>query len=296
MKKFLLAVAALACMGSVALAGPNAGGTIFVHDPSLGYNGPGNYCGQGVIPSDCEHAVTQHNGADYCVWKLYAAFKPCSAPRLKAIDFGVNYNAWPGDPTGLVILDHGNCLGDFSNGSYEYPGPGWPNPGSYDDVVFQYTQTTTLVEYYWFAGYAYYNGVGFFALGPGKDGGVFADDEVPVVLDPIVGYGTLGFNQPGSIVCPSAAAEGACCIGNQCTMTCESDCQGTWMGGSCDPNPCAPLTGACCINNVCYIMTQADCEKNGGKYLGDNSTCEGNPCAPTPVQTESWGKIKACYR
>ena len=258
MKRPLLLVAALACLGRAALAGPNAGGVLAVSDPGVAYQGAGlPYCTKGVDPPTCEAAMTEHDGGDRCVWKVYAVFKVCSFPRLKALDFGVNYDAWPTDPTGLVILDHGACIGDFANGAQEYPGPGWPSPGTNDVVIFQFAQTSTIDLFYWFAGYAYDAGSNLFALTGGKYGGMFADDSTPPLQDPIVGYGTLGFNQPGYVPCQDENL-GACCAGTDCTITCEDLCHGTW--------------------------------------LGPDFPCEPNPCKPTPVAIRSWGRIKSGYR
>jgi hypothetical protein len=297
MKKFLMAAAALALMGNVAFAGPNAGGTILVHNANLTYvGGPGySACGQGTPPASCEAANTRIDGSDnhYWVWKVYAAFAPCTAPRLKAFDFGVRYG------TGVIILDHGACIGDLNNGAFEQPGAGWPGSGTGDAIVFQNAQTTTLVESYWFAGYSYYGAVDMFSLTAGPYGGSFSDDGAPPLLDQIAGYGSLGFNQPGSVVCPNAGAEGACCVGSTCTLTCEGACQGTFKGPGtlCDPNPCASATGACCFSDhTCLILSSADCAAQGGTYQGDNTVCSPNPCIPVPTKVETWGQIKHSYR
>jgi len=294
MKKFLMAVAAVALVGSAAFAGPNNGGVIFLHDASTSIG----ECGAGSAPSSCEAADTEIDGSDNStqVWKVYAAFKPCTAPRLKAMSFGVTWSAGP-----LVLLGFGPCIGDTGNGAAEFPGPGWPASGTGDALVWQYTQTSLLVEAYWFAGYAYYGEPSVFGLTANPDpnlGGNFADDSIPSLMDPIEGYGTLGFNMPGSVLCPSAGAEGACCVGDVCTMTCEGDCAGNWLGSqfTCDPNPCVTPTGACCINYECFILTQADCEGQGGRYYGNDTTCPQDDCQPTPAKESTWGHIKAQYR
>lgn len=286
MKSLLVFLTALACTASLALGGPNAGGVILVHDPNLPYTGQGTYCGHGSPPASCEAAATQIDGNDntYMIWKIYAAFPPCTAPRLKAVSWGIHYDPW------VILIDHGPCIGDLQSGGFEQAGPGWPGSDTGDAVLFQFTQTTTLVEYYWFAGYAYYGQPGIFALRSNPDpayGGTFADDSTPLpLLDPIAGYGALGFNQPGWVTCPTAAAEGACCVGGSCSLTCENECQGDFQGQNtvCDPNPCVITYGACCIYGGCIIVTQEQCVGGGGIYLGDGTDCEhyGEECFQPP--------------
>ncbi len=73
---------------------------------------------------------------------------------------------------------------------------------------------------------------------------------------------------------------GACCDEeNNCTITTESDCEGTFqgVGTACDPNPC--LTGACCILGACSILSSDDCATASGYYFGDGTDCDPDPCA-----------------
>ena len=261
MKKILMAAAAFSLLGTAALGGPNAGGTLIVHNPQLIYPGGGqdfSACGQGIPPATCESANTRIDDSDsrYVVWKVYVAFAPCTSPRLKAMDFGIVY-----DPS-IILVDHGCCLGDPNHGIQDLPGPGWPNSGTNDVIVWQYTQTTTLVEAYWFAGYTDGGQAGQFRMTGGRFGGMFADDSVPTLLDPIAGYGSLGFNEPGSAACPSSGSTGACCIGHTCSITCEGDCTA-----------------------------------QGGDYMGDGTTCDPpGVCGAVPARDESWGRIKQQYR
>ncbi|MCK4658850.1 MAG: hypothetical protein KAV82_04950 [Phycisphaerae bacterium] len=45
---------------------------------------------------------------------------------------------------------------------------------------------------------------------------------------------------------------------------------------SCVPDP----EGACCsIAGVCEVKTETECDIEGGVYLGDDTTCDGDPCA-----------------
>jgi len=49
-------------------------------------------------------------------------------------------------------------------------------------------------------------------------------------------------------------------------------------GGDCECGGGDP-TGACCVGESCSTGTAADCNAAGGSYLGDNSSCSGNPCS-----------------
>lgn len=286
MKKLLMALAALAIAGAAA-AGPNAGGTIIAHDASLAYSYDNTgYCGLGAAPTTCEGADVQLDGTALSVWKVYAAFVPGSSPRLKGMTFGVSYDA------DIFVLEGGDCAG------FELPETGWPASGTGNSLVFDETQTGYLVECYWFGGYNYYGSPAMFSLGINPEqGGDFADDSVPSILDPIEGFGTLGFGMAGEAVCPAAPAEGACCLPDgTCVLTLPDQCAGEFVGGPCDPNPCEPIVGACCFGPDCVILTQADCEGQGGVYQGDGVSCDPNPCEVIPTLESSWGQIKNNYR
>ncbi len=41
--------------------------------------------------------------------------------------------------------------------------------------------------------------------------------------------------------------------------------------------------GACCLNDTCSLTTLTDCTTSGGTYLGDNVSCDGNPCNTIPA-------------
>lgn len=45
----------------------------------------------------------------------------------------------------------------------------------------------------------------------------------------------------------------------------------------------APATGACCTGTGCIVVTASNCNSNGWTYLGDNQSCEPDPCVSTPI-------------
>ncbi len=79
--------------------------------------------------------------------------------------------------------------------------------------------------------------------------------------------------------------QGACCDEeNNCTISTEEDCTGTFQGVGtvCDPNPCGEATGACCIDGVCSILSESDCTDGGGIFQGIGTDCDPDPCT-TPT-------------
>lgn len=298
MKKFLLALAVL-CLGTMAYAGPNAGGTLIAHDANLtmlGTDGLISICAQGTDPATCADADVRIDGAmsgDEAIFKVYAAFLEGSAPRLMGITFGCTY---AGDP---VLTAWGHC------GDFELADDTWPAPGTGTSVTWNTVQTAYLTAVYWFAGYQYYGGGTFDLAGnPGQGGGFFGDDSVPAILDAIAGYGKIGFDVDGELVCPAPVENGACCdpeTGN-CMLTPADQCpppmiwHPEWQ--TCEPNPCPPpiILGACCdpATGDCTITEEIYC---AGNWLGPDFGCDPNPCEqPSPVESSSWGQIKANYR
>jgi hypothetical protein len=58
-----------------------------------------------------------------------------------------------------------------------------------------------------------------------------------------------------------------------------------------------PPVGACCFaSGACLEGTAADCEAAGGSYMGDGSSCDSDPCGPTPVENSTWSRMKTLFR
>jgi hypothetical protein len=100
----------------------------------------------------------------------------------------------------------------------------------------------------------------------------------------------------GEIYCTSRAAgffkflpapipTGACCLpGSMCDVRSEYSCEkagGAYIGddSTCDPDPCL---GACCIEETgeCSLTYPLDC---AGIWHGDWTTCDPNPCPQPPL-------------
>lgn len=294
MKKFLMALAVLALATAPAFAGPNAGGTLVVHDTGLVYT-VDSVSYPSDAPTCAGHDVNipiDFTQAGW-VWKVYAAFPLENSPRLKALALAATF-----DPT-VIVLAGGlpDPVGDF-----DIPQGGWPTTsGGADGISFGTVKTTNMVEVYWFGGYAY-GGPGLFAAAPhpNPDNRFFVDDSVPPVSDAIVGYGSVGFGIDGVPGCPAEPVPGACCFADgTCQMLLPDACVaagGSVYGGACDPDPCPDPAEewACCINGACTIATQDACLAVEGQWL-QGQLCDPNPCV-IPVEETSWGQIKANYR
>ena len=78
---------------------------------------------------------------------------------------------------------------------------------------------------------------------------------------------------------------GACCLpSGSCNTLTSAQCDtvgGDYEGDNvpCDNEICLPQPeGACCTDSNCTITEQADCD---GSWLGQDTTCAGNPCTAT---------------
>ncbi len=146
MSRISAVILALVCVSSVALAGPNAGGTIFLHNAKLTYTNQPTCCGLGTLLEFCLDAVREidNSGPDNLqVWKVYAGWVNCSSPRLKGMTFGVSYDDQYDDGNGVIIRGYGPCS------QVELPMAGWPANNTGDSLVWDTAQTGRLTECYW---------------------------------------------------------------------------------------------------------------------------------------------------
>ena len=84
--------------------------------------------------------------------------------------------------------------------------------------------------------------------------------------------------------CSNQAPTGACCIGSQCVVIYETNCNaggGVWQGDNteCTSSSCVAPQGACCVDGVCYEYEEADCQSAGGDYAGDETNCSTVGCS-----------------
>ena len=78
----------------------------------------------------------------------------------------------------------------------------------------------------------------------------------------------------------STCINGACCYGDgTCAEVNDTDCAGTFVGGSCADAGCEPVAGACCVDGATCIddLDQASCDAFGGTMI-EGMTCAQEPC------------------
>ena len=296
MTKVLLLLGVLCCCGAAAvMAGPNAGGVLWVHDTGL------VTCTDNPVwppdPADCRGVdaempvtIAAPMPMDGRYWNVYAAFPVGSSPRLNSVGWGTAY-----DTNVASAYSYVNVLGgDRSNGEtaatvFFIGGNGFPidNGGTIGQSFPQGARTTLVTPLFMFWGFGYnYDPATYpcptWSVVAKVNDDNFGDDNIPANVDPIMGYGTLGFGCPGFTPCPVAAEfTGACCnlaLGMpNCTITTAADCHVpfTWQGADvpCNVEACPvppPPTGNCCNHAIpqCLISTQAACVAAGSEWLG----------------------------
>ena len=313
MKTMLLALTVLAIASAPALAGPNENGVIVVHNTGIAWTSDlvlppaspppafGVCPDLGTFVNTIEMAADPFASSAALVWKVYAAFPVANSPRLKGCGWGVGHPSVGG---GQVVIQGNDAP---TPAVFYLTTAGWPGDNTFIGMSFtDSVRVGTVDELFWFGGYAYAGAAGepqSFCIIPheGESNRFFLDDAVPQNADPIVGYGCLGFGTPGYTPCPTGVHTGACCFTDgTCTMVSAEECVtagGSFVGGECTPTLCPMVVyGACCLNGVCDVVTPGQCAAIGGTYYGDGSTCTPGLCPPVPVESKSWGQIKADYR
>lgn len=119
-----------------ALAGPNSGGTLFVHASiEVIYSAESQYCDSLSMPppSACSHN-TSVPGDTTVVFGVFAALP--EGGRLSGLVFGWQYNST------LTLVDQASC------GDFELPNPDWPASGSGTAITWLEAQTDSVVLVY----------------------------------------------------------------------------------------------------------------------------------------------------
>jgi len=302
MKHLLWFLAVLGLTASVASAGPNAGGVLWVHDTGVIRPGPIVWPGD-PDGAGCPTSVDNEVDADAVVryWKVYAAFPAGSSPRLSTVAWKTEFTTVDASPSSYVYVEGGSvCNGETPTTVFFLGGDGFPgaNGGTIGQAFPNNTRTTLVTPLFMFWGYGYNADPATYPsptwrLGPKVNDDNFGDDNTPTAnVDKIAGYGVLGFGQAGVTPCPTGGSLSACCTatpGGQdlagCALTTQADCAapGVWHGTQyvCDPDPCPIPTGACCTSSgICSstLVAKTVCEAAGGTYMGNSVTCDPMPC------------------
>ena len=238
MRKLLLLLGVLCCCATTAaLAGPNAGGVLWVHDTGINVSSDP----VGTWPPAPANCAGVDNNAPVILdltlppvsryWKVYAAFPTGSSPRLKTTGWRTQFDNATGSAYSYVNMTASACKApdedgpgtDFWIGDLGFPTESGGQIGQSFPTGPRLGLVTTL---FIFGGYGY-NAGGAYApptwatvqhSAPGNR--VFGDDAIPTNEDPITGYSSMGFGAAGTTVCP-VPPTGACCnfATGACTIT-----------------------------------------------------------------------------
>jgi len=237
-----------------------AGGVLIAHVPpgceySEGVDGCQRYWDEFEITS-CEE---QHNRIDpesmaSALWYVIAAWS--EEKEWQTIQFGLGDY----DPELCAFWPHeyGPC---FSSLGTEIHTPGWPGPNT--GVVLGASDVPwsgNYVPVYWFGGYAYE---------------YYGSSTLPLAMHPDYGSAGMGSCQMRYSLSPFFMYP---------TRTVDVECLGALGidtdGVSCCPEP--PASAACCANGNCLILTGEQCAAAGGLWHASWTSCDPNPCPPTP--------------
>lgn len=104
---------------------------------------------------------------------------------------------------------------------------------------------------------------------------------------------------------PCGGQIGACCLVSAgCVLLAFEDCYAiadsyAWLDEpSCSPDPCpnTPMVACCYPDGHCERIPEFVCVSEGGTSAGYWIDCDPDPCAPSPVEGGSWGRLKTRYR
>jgi hypothetical protein len=221
MRRLLSILGVICCAASAAMAGPNAGGVLWVHDIGSIYSDSDPVLPPvSPPPADCASVDNEipvvtdpvPGGESIRFWKVYAAFPTGSTPRLKSVSWKTLFDENVSDPYSYVNVVFG-AVPDADGGGTDFwiGANGFPtvSGGEVGQSFPTGPRTTTVVELFWFYGWGYSAGTshGFptWCTAPYSDPTkrFFVDDAAPPNADPIMGYGCLGFGIPGYTPCPS---------------------------------------------------------------------------------------------
>lgn len=269
------AVMLLMCLAAVAGAygdPTNLEDGVFIahHPPDVQFSAGTDWCQKYAEEFAIDSCGAQHNRIDLdgnlgesSIWYVLAAWT--EAKEWCGSEFGFGEY----DPDIYGFLAWGPCS---PGENLEIPTDNWPGPSEGTAL------TTTdapwsgdIVSVYYFAGYAYYEGIIPLAADPSTGFGGTGNCMTPAQSWDATSFGGMGMFTDGIYVCP---AEG---------------------GGGDDGGSEGDETAACCAGEDCRVVTADECERMGGEWFSERTSCDPNPCIESPDGRE-WRAIKLIYR
>ncbi len=210
MKRVCLALVCIGLQVTVAAADPanlENGVLIAHHPPGLQYSAGQDWCQRYFDDFAIDTCSDQHNRIDLdanqgetSVWCVLAAWD--ESKEWCGTEFGFGEY----DPDIYLFLDHGPC---FPVDGLDIPTAGWPGPNAGTAL----TTTTThwsgnFVPVYWFAGYAYQEGVIPLAADPATSFGGTGNCASPPQTWAAGEFGSMGLFRDGAYACPETGLDG----------------------------------------------------------------------------------------
>jgi hypothetical protein len=307
MRKLVLLLGVLCCCAATAaMAGPNAGGVLWVHNTGKTFtSGPVFGPDPAVCPTSINATMALWNGVLPApvgtYWKVYAAFPAGSSPRLKSVGWGTSFPDPDTSPSSYVkVIGADRVPPETAATVFFISGAGFPTNSSTIGQSFPPGARTTLVTplfMFWGFGYQYPDApLPSWCTVPKTGDDNFGDDQIPANTDQIAGYGCMGFGTPGFVPCP-VLPTGACCntaVGMpSCQILSAAACAAlgtTWafLGNNvpCNVQTCPPVLvyGACCwLDGHCTVTTSSDCFGDGSPHWTTGGTCVPNLCVQPPA-------------
>ncbi|MCK4306224.1 MAG: hypothetical protein KAY24_18430 [Candidatus Eisenbacteria sp.] len=260
MKRGFLIVALVFVVGS-ACADPSdlEGGVFIAHYPAaLQFSSdppPEGWC-QHYLDNfairNCEAQVNRIDTEEGVIWFVLAAWS--GDKEWCGTEFGLgNY-----EENIFLICDHGAC---YPEEGLEIPTDNWPGPNKGTAfVVTGPPWTGNFVAVYYFAGYAYGEGIIPLDVDPTWEMAGTGNCASPSEVWSAAALGGMGLFTDGIYVCPE---------------------EGPGGGGGFAPG--GQEEAVCCIEESCRITTAEECEWEGGEFHPEFVSCDSNPCGFSPL-------------
>lgn len=243
----LTCVASLFCSAGWTQPSDLEGGVLIAHFPTMmEFSSDPPLVGwcqhylDGFAIHSCEDQVNRIDTYDRVIWYVLAAWE--TGKEFCGTEFGLGEYA----DSLFLFTDYGPC---YPQEGLEIPTGSWPGPNEGTALVSTGASWNgSIVPIYFFAGYAYGEGVLPLGEDPATGFGGWSNCESPPQAWDASAFGAMGLFTDGVAVLPGggpgpAGGEGACCVSGECQILSSDACSG--LGGMffaegipCEPNPC----------------------------------------------------------